>query len=180
MGMLGEPSNDVDHEMLTAMEDVLDSWPGTLLVVSHDRYLLERVADQQYAIINGTFRHLPGGVDQYLQLAEQAESQAKTTPSRNQKQQQHNSSGADNVAGNEQSRGLSGAEKHAARKEASSIERKLQKLNTELTELEEKMAAHDQTDFEGLADLTAQVSGLREEIDTKESRWLELLEAVES
>ncbi|WP_136089103.1 ABC-F family ATP-binding cassette domain-containing protein [Auritidibacter ignavus] len=178
--ILDEPTNDVDHEMLTAMEDVLDSWPGTLLVVSHDRYLLERVTDQQYAIIDGTFRHLPGGVDQYLQLAEQAESQAKTTPSRNQEQQQHNSSGADNVAGDEQSRGLSGAEKHAARKEASSIERKLEKLNTELTELEEKMAAHDQTDFEGLADLTVQVSGLREEIDIKESRWLELLEAVES
>ncbi|GMA24840.1 ABC transporter ATP-binding protein [Luteimicrobium album] len=66
--VLDEPSNDVDTDMLAAMEDLLDSWPGTLIVVSHDRYLLERVTDQQYAILDGRFRHLPGGVDEYLRL----------------------------------------------------------------------------------------------------------------
>ncbi|WP_298129077.1 ABC-F family ATP-binding cassette domain-containing protein, partial [Micropruina sp.] len=66
--ILDEPSNDVDTDMLAAMEDLLDSWPGTLLVVSHDRYLVERVTDQQYAIIDGHLRHLPGGVDEYLRL----------------------------------------------------------------------------------------------------------------
>ena len=66
--ILDEPSNDLDTEMLTAMEDLLDSWPGTLLVVSHDRYLLERVTDQQYAILDGSLRHLPGGIDEYLKL----------------------------------------------------------------------------------------------------------------
>src|SRR5699024_5016640 len=60
--VLDEPTNDVDSEMLTAMEDLLDSWPGTLIVVSHDRYLLERVTDQQYAILDGRLRHVPGGV----------------------------------------------------------------------------------------------------------------------
>ena len=66
--ILDEPSNDVDTDMLAAMEDLLDSWPGTLIVVSHDRYLLERATDQQYAIIDGRLRHLPGGVDEYLTL----------------------------------------------------------------------------------------------------------------
>ncbi len=62
--LLDEPTNDVDTDMLTATEDLLDSWPGTLIVVSHDRYLLERVTDQQYAILDGrSFRHRPGGVD---------------------------------------------------------------------------------------------------------------------
>ncbi len=67
--LLDEPTNDVDTDMLTATEDLLDSWPGTLIVVSHDRYLLERITDQQYAILDGRLRHLPGGVDEYLRLA---------------------------------------------------------------------------------------------------------------
>ena len=66
--ILDEPTNDLDTDMLAAMEDLLDSWPGTLLVVSHDRYLLERVTDQQYAVLDGRLRHLPGGVDEYLRL----------------------------------------------------------------------------------------------------------------
>ena len=65
---LDEPTNDVDSDMLAAMEDLLDSWPGTLLVISHDRYLLERVTDQQYAILDGRLRHVPGGVEEYLRL----------------------------------------------------------------------------------------------------------------
>ena len=55
--------------MLAALEDLFDSWPGTLIVVSHDRYLVERITDQQYAVLNGTLRHLPGGIDEYLRLA---------------------------------------------------------------------------------------------------------------
>ena len=66
--VMDEPSNDLDTDMLAAMEDLLDTWPGTLIVVSHDRYLLERVTDQQYAIIAGHFRHLPGGVEQYVEF----------------------------------------------------------------------------------------------------------------
>src|SRR5581483_6199285 len=73
--LLAEPTNDVDTDMLAATEDLLDSWPGTLIVVSHDRYLLERVTDQQYAILDGRLRHLPGGVDEYLRLS--ADSAAK-------------------------------------------------------------------------------------------------------
>src|SRR5699024_7437893 len=66
--VLDEPTNDMDTDMLAAMEDLLDTWPGPLLVVSHDRYLLERVTDIQYAVLDGTVRHVPGGVEQYLEL----------------------------------------------------------------------------------------------------------------
>src|SRR5690625_1163785 len=66
--VLDEPTNDMDTDMLAAMEDLLDTWPGPLLVVSHDRYLLERVTDIQYAVLDGTVQHVPGGVEQYLQL----------------------------------------------------------------------------------------------------------------
>ncbi len=66
--ILDEPTNDLDTDMLAVIEDLLDSWPGTLIVVSHDRYFLERVTDQQYAILDGRLRHLPGGVEEYLRL----------------------------------------------------------------------------------------------------------------
>jgi ATPase subunit of ABC transporter with duplicated ATPase domains len=67
--ILDEPSNDLDTDMLVALEDLLDTWPGTLIVVSHDRYLMERATDDQYAIIDGHVRHLPGGIDEYLALS---------------------------------------------------------------------------------------------------------------
>lgn len=71
--MLDEPTNDLDTDTLAAVEDVLDGWPGTLVVVSHDRYLLERVTDHQMALLgDGKLRGLPGGVDQYLELREAA------------------------------------------------------------------------------------------------------------
>ena len=70
--ILDEPTNDVDTEMLTALEDLLDSWPGTVIVVSHDRYFVERVTDQQYAVLDSGLRHLPGGIDEYLALVKDA------------------------------------------------------------------------------------------------------------
>ena len=68
--IMDEPGNDLDTDMLAVMEDLLDTWPGTLIVVSHDRYLLERVTDQQFALIGGKVRHLPGGVQDYLDMVE--------------------------------------------------------------------------------------------------------------
>lgn len=166
--ILDEPTNDVDHEMLAAMEDVLDSWPGTLLVVSHDRYLLERVTDQQYAILDGEFRHMPGGVEEYLARAEQL---SKST-----------AQGAGDVPVQQKPAepGLSGAERHAAQKEISSIERRITRLDEQRAKLHEEMAAHDQTDFEGLQKFTDQLGELDDEKDELELRWLELSEALEN
>ena len=81
--MLDEPTNDLDTDTLAAVEDVLDGWPGTLVVVSHDRYLLERVTDHQMALLgDGKLRGLPGGVDQYLELRENAGPGSRRPPAR--------------------------------------------------------------------------------------------------
>jgi len=79
--ILDEPGNDLDTDMLAAVESLLDGWPGTLLLVTHDRYLMERVTDHQFALIDGKVRHLPGGVDEYLRLAEEAEREAAESAS---------------------------------------------------------------------------------------------------
>src|SRR5690606_10859144 len=117
--ILDEPTNDMDTDMLAAIEDLLDTWSGTLLVVSHDRYFLERVTDQQYAIIDGRLRHLPGGVDEYLRLRSHARSEDAKRSSRN------TTSSPDAGGTASAFPGLSGAELRAAEKEMSSLERRV-------------------------------------------------------
>jgi ATP-binding cassette subfamily F protein uup len=158
--ILDEPTNDLDTDMLAAIEDLLDSYPGTLLVVSHDRYLLERVTDQQYAVLDGGMRHLPRGVDEYLELrAEQqkrdsAPASSSKTPARTPK--------------------LSGAELRNSQKEFAAAERKLAKMNAQIAELHSKMAVHDQSDYTGLGVISTEIQGLEAQIATLETRWLEL------
>ena len=170
--ILDEPSNDLDTDMLAAMEDLLDTWPGTLLVVSHDRYLMERVTDQQYAVIDGSFRHLPGGVDEYLAL-----SAAGTGGSAAGSAQARAVSSAQASAEPDTPK-VSGAELRAAQKESGAIERRLAKLATEQEKLSEQMSAHDASDYAGLAALGEQQQTLQDEIDELEMRWLELSELL--
>ena len=166
--VLDEPTNDMDTDMLAAMEDLLDGWPGTLLVVSHDRYLLERVTDNQYAVMGGALRHLPGGVDEYLALRakEPAASRDVSAGSR------ESSAGGDGASG-----GGSGAERHAARKELASVERKMEKRSADAAALHAKMATHDVSDYAGLEALAAQVREIEAEITQLEERWMELASA---
>ena len=184
--ILDEPTNDLDVDMLAAMEDLLDSWPGTLLVVSHDRYLLERVTDQQYAIIDGRLRHVPGGVDEYLRLQRQA-GPAEASRSRG-----GAGAGAGGVGGDEagadgagtgavradEPAGLTGAERRAAEKELASLERRMDKVGQQISRVHERMADHDQTDFEGLQAYTSELRELEEESSGLEDRWLELSEEL--
>src|SRR5690625_1428260 len=167
--VLDEPTNDVDSDMLTAMEDLLDSWPGTLIVVSHDRYLLERVTDQQYAILGGKLRHVPGGVDEYLRLAQQQGhsqgAQPMQAPSETEKKSQDASA-------------LNGAERRAAQKEVSAIERKLEKHGEQIDRVHQQLAAHDQSDYEGMQKLGAELGNIESEVDELEERWLELSEQL--
>ena len=171
--ILDEPSNDLDTDMLAAMEDLLDSWPGTLLVVSHDRYLMERVTDQQYAVMNGAFRHLPGGVDEYLQLSAAGATSAVSSTS-------HPTSSKSSASAEQgqQAPKISGAESRALQKESGTIERRLAKLGDEQAKLSEAMSAHDPSDYEGLAALGAQQQSLQDEIDELELRWLEISELL--
>jgi len=158
--ILDEPTNDLDTDMLAAIEDLLDSYPGTLLVVSHDRYLLERVTDQQYAVLDGGMRHLPRGVDQYLEIRmAQLKADAAPAPSK----------GAEKKVPK-----LGGAELRNAQKEFSAAERKLAKMNDQIAQLHSKMATHDQSDYTGLGVITTEIQGLEAQIATLETRWLEL------
>ena len=170
--ILDEPSNDLDTDMLAAMEDLLDTWPGTLLVVSHDRYLMERVTDQQYAVIDGSFRHLPGGVDEYLALsaAGAGGSAAGSVQAR--------AASSAQASAEPDTPKVSGAELRAAQKESGAIERRLAKLAAEQEKLSEQMSAHDASDYAGLAALDEQQQTLQDEIDELEMRWLELSELL--
>lgn len=163
--ILDEPTNDLDTDMLVAMEDLLDTWPGTLLVISHDRYLLERITDNQYAVIDGRFTHLPGGVDQYLNFRKTS-SKSQPAPSAQATQQPQTSSS------------LSGAEQRAAEKEISAIERKIAKLQEEIAAVHQQMAQHDQSDYAGLASLNQDIIERENNISTLENRWLELSEIL--
>ena len=167
--VLDEPTNDVDSDMLTAMEDLLDSWPGTLIVVSHDRYLLERVTDQQYAILGGKLRHVPGGVDEYLRLAQQQGhsqgAQPMQAPSETEKKSKDASA-------------LNGAERRAAQKEVSAIERKLEKHGQLVDRVQQQLSAYDQSDYEGMQKLGAELRDIESEVDQLEERWLELSEQL--
>jgi ATP-binding cassette subfamily F protein uup len=164
--ILDEPTNDLDTDMLAAIEDLLDSWPGTLLVVSHDRYLLERVTDQQYAVLDGRFRHLPGGVDEYLRLRAAGVSVSPTRP-------------AAASTGAAPSAGLDGAARRAAEKELAAADRRLQKLGEAIRAKHEELAAADQAEYRALAVLQDELAALEDEVVALEERWLVLSAALE-
>ena len=187
--VLDEPTNDMDTDMLAAMEDLLDTWPGPLLVVSHDRYLLERITDTQYAVLDGTVRHVPGGVEQYLALrAASEEAAAGSASSRATGAGSSGAAGSGSGAGGAGPSGsggssavapaLSGAEAHAAQKELGAIERRMQKLEKQTESLHAKLAGHDQSDYQGLQEITAQLQEVERENEELEERWLELSEQL--
>ena len=159
--ILDEPTNDLDTDMLTAMEDVLDSWPGTLLVVSHDRYLIERVTDQQYAVAGGRFRHLPGGVDEYLRMTDTLAAVPDA---------------ARQAAAGE---GMSGAERRALEKELSALDRRIAKLGERIRRQQDALAGHDQADYAGVTALAEQLRLAETERDDAELEWLETAERLE-
>ncbi|WP_404433736.1 ABC-F family ATP-binding cassette domain-containing protein [Microbacterium lacus] len=164
--ILDEPTNDLDTDMLAAMEDLLDTWPGTLLVVSHDRYFIERVTDQQYAILHGRLRHLPGGVDEYLRLRTR-EREAPIAVAA--------SAAAAAVAGPP---ALAGAELRAAQKEVSALERRLEKLEGQIASAKTALAEHDQSDYAGIGTEMARIGTLEADRDQVEERWFELTEQL--
>jgi ABC-type multidrug transport system ATPase subunit len=170
--ILDEPTNDLDTDMLAAMEDLLDSWPGTLIVVSHDRYLIERVTDQQYAVMDAGLRHLPGGVDQYLALREQE----SATSSRAQAVSVSSGRAAAASAGPS----LTGAGRRNAEKEVVATERRIARLQADIVLAHDRLAAHDQSDYVGLGELTSALRELESTVADLETRWLELSESLEA
>ena len=161
--LLDEPTNDLDIETLTALEDLLDHWPGTLLIVSHDRYFVERVADSVFALDTlGGLRHLPGGIDQYLaEFTAPAETTGTSGPAP--------SSGAAPASA---ATPRTGAQIRQARRDIQRWERELDHLSGREQELHAAMAEHA-TDHSRLSALSAELEELVAERDRLESAWLE-------
>jgi ATPase subunit of ABC transporter with duplicated ATPase domains len=150
--ILDEPTNDMDTDMLAAIEDLLDSWPGTLLVVSHDRYLVERVTDHQFAVIDGRLRHLPGGVDEYLRLPKGPARRPVVEPVE---------------------RTSTSAQARQDRKAVDRLERQIEKLSAREAELE-KLMVEAATDPELLLPLDAEHRDVVAQREQAEDEWLEL------
>ena len=180
--IMDEPGNDLDTDMLAVMEDLLDTWPGTLIVVSHDRYLLERVTDQQFALIDGKIRHLPGGVDEYLKIMEDYEranmQESKAGFESESEMKSESKEGIELDSDQKSETKLSGKAYYDATRRVSAIERKLEKLEEEKSEIEQKMASHDPSDFVGLQELNEKLQANQSESSALEEEWLALSEQI--
>jgi len=150
--MLDEPTNDLDTETLTVLEDVLDGWPGSLVVVSHDRYFLERVCDDVWALTDGRVQHLPGGVEQYLAMPASAPEPEPERPR--------------------------GGDTRAARKELARIERGLSRAQARVDDIHARMV-DAATDGEALVDLGKELARAEQNLADLEERWLEAAEAAQ-
>ncbi len=169
--ILDEPSNDLDTDMMVAMENLLDTWPGTLIVVSHDRYLMERVTDDQFALIDGHLTHCPRGVDEYLELLDQSRSVKASGNASAPKAKQD--------AGQEGQSGLSAAELRELKKQARSIENKMKTQEKKLAQAKEDLLKVDPYDYEALGAAQAGIRELEERIEALEEEWLEVAEQME-
>ncbi|WP_225749778.1 ABC-F family ATP-binding cassette domain-containing protein [Paraeggerthella sp. Marseille-Q4926] len=187
--ILDEPGNDLDTDMLAAVEDLLDAWPGTLLLVTHDRYLMERVTDHQFAVIDGKIHHLPGGVEEYLRMTDggptgsggaQASKQASSGGGRGSASAAGRLGGSGEPASDSASAGasLSGGEIRTLRKLMQSNERKMDTLRSKIEGVRAEMSTADPSDFMALGDLQARINDLEAQVDALEEEWLEAAEKL--
>jgi ATP-binding cassette subfamily F protein uup len=183
--LLDEPTNDLDIETLNVVEDFLDDWPGTLVVVSHDRYFLERVCDSVWALLSdGSVAMLPGGVDEYL-ARRAAEAEGRTTSDRvttnDAPPPRTATTGSSTTPERDATLGVTtstAAAQRAARKEAARIERQLAKLEDRIARIHNAMSEHA-TDADKLADLDTDLAMLTEQQRTLEEEWLVAADAAE-
>ena len=177
--ILDEPGNDLDTDMLAAVESLLDGWPGTLLLVTHDRYLMERVTDHQFALIDGKVRHLPGGVDEYLHLAEAAEREAAEAASAKAtaKAGVLGKAAFGEPAGRTAST-LSGGEQRELRKLMASNEKKIGTLKGKIEKKQLEMAEADQSDYLVLTAMQEEIADFQDQIEALELEWLDAAEKL--
>ncbi|MFG2906380.1 ABC-F family ATP-binding cassette domain-containing protein [Kitasatospora sp. NPDC048286] len=167
---LDEPTNDLDIETLNQLEDLLDGWPGSMIVISHDRFFIERTTDTVHALLGDKkMRMLPNGVDEYLERrARMAAAAQAAAPS---------AAAAAPAETTAAAAGLSGGDLRAAKKEMQKLERQIAKLDEKESKLHAQLAEHA-ADFSKVAELDAQLRAVREEKEELEMSWLELAEQV--
>lgn len=169
--VLDEPGNDLDTDMLAVLEDLLDTWPGTLLMVTHDRYLMERVTDDQFALIDGHIRHVPGGVDEYLKMLD-AQPQDTSGVSKR-------AASDANGGGQSKSATMSNQERRELKKRFDATDRKLKRLQEEPDKICEKMKSVDPSDYEGLEKCQNELNEVNQQISDLEDVWLELSDELD-
>ena len=172
--ILDEPGNDMDTDMLAAIEELLDAWPGTLLLVTHDRFLMERVTDHQFALVDGHIRHLPRGVDEYLEMSARA---PKPVAHAKVPQGAAASEIAKDAAAGDGPQ-LSGGEIRELKKRMRSCENKTNTLRGKIEQAQADMAAADPSDFEALGKFQQQINDFQAQIDELDEQWLEAAEAL--
>jgi len=161
--ILDEPTNDFDVETLAALEDLLDSFGGTLLVVSHDRYFLERVCDTFVGVMgNGTLRNLPGGLEEYLKLRKAQPDEPTAFTQENQGIKSD----------------LSATQKRDLQKDQQRIERSIAKLDIQIKEILAAMEEHA-SNFEKVDTLNNELQPLMAEKETLEDSWVSLSEVLD-
>jgi ATP-binding cassette subfamily F protein uup len=166
--VLDEPTNDLDIDTLTALEDLLDGFPGTVLVVSHDRYFVDRVCDKVVALLgDGSLAELPGGVDEYL--ARRAAGGAPLTTA---------AGSTTRPVGAPGPTAVSAADARAAKKEAGRLERRMLKLDADEKKLHEELAAAA-ADYAKAAELDARLRVVQTEKEQVETDWLAAAELAE-
>ena len=188
--ILDEPSNDLDTDMLVAVENVLDTWPGTLILVSHDRYLMERVTDDQFALIEGKVVHVPRGVDEYLELLEDRVHAKQKGGSSSAAGSSSKGSGKGNTAGkgSAQSGGtrdassgakdssgsvLSAAQARDIRKKLQSLERKMNTAQRKVDEAKQAQLEVDPYDYVALSEAQIKVKECEDRLAALEEEWFE-------
>lgn len=188
--ILDEPSNDLDTDMLVAVENVLDTWPGTLILVSHDRYLMERVTDDQFALIEGKVVHVPRGVDEYLELLEDRAQAKQNGGSSSAAGSSSKGSGKGNTVGkgSVQSGGtrdassgakdssgsvLSAAQARDIRKKLQSLERKMNTAQRKVDEAKQAQLEVDPYDYVALGEAQIKVKECEDRLSALEEEWLE-------
>ncbi|TGY75347.1 ABC transporter ATP-binding protein [Enterorhabdus sp. NM05_H27] len=177
--ILDEPGNDLDTDMLAAVESLLDGWPGTLLLVTHDRYLMERVTDHQFALIDGKVRHLPRGVEEYLELTREAEWEAAEAASA--KATAKAGALGKAVSGEPAGRTpstLSGGEQRELRKLMASNEKKMETLKGKIEKKQLEMAEADPSDYLTLTALQEEIADFENHIEALELEWFDAAEKL--
>jgi ATPase subunit of ABC transporter with duplicated ATPase domains len=178
--VLDEPGNDMDTDMLAVTEDLLDSWPGTLILVTHDRYLMERVVDDEYALMDGNVRHLPGGIDEYLALLDGASATAPSGPAAPAgKAAGSASAGGPGASDAQGGNALSNKERQELKRRLDSLTRRMESRAGRPDEVRAKLAAADPTDYVELERLQGELKAAEDEISALEDEWLEISERLE-
>ena len=173
--ILDEPDNDLDTDMLALVESLLDTWPGTLLLITHDRHLMERVTDHQFALIGGKVRHLPGGIDEYLRLIDERDARrgvampiaatgATASPS--------------TEPGEAAQSALTRADEYATKKAIASTERKLATVSAKAAQARQALQDADPSDYLALIECEERIRDVDQQIADLEDEWLRLSERL--